>query len=695
VVGEKGTFEIDVLRARLTVRARVSPEAIMSAALLSGMRLQLVSASGSERAPPAEDSRRRLLTVLAAVSGTLLAAGFVVEVAGGAPLVAHLAHGVAALLGLWLVLPRAVAAARHLRPDMNLLMTVAVAGAIGLGDWREAGTVAFLFATSLALESWSAARARRGIAGLLDMSPSLARVRADDGSEVSVRPERVTVGATFVVHPGERIPLDGKVLAGHSAVDESPITGESMPAVKGPGSQLFAGTINGEGQLEAQNLRAAQDTTLARLVRAVEEAQGRRGEVERWVDRFAAIYTPVVIALAAAVLLGPPLAVGADWSAWIYRSLVLLVIACPCALVISTPVTVACGIASAARGGVLVKGGEVLEVVARLRAVAFDKTGTLTRGRPVVERVVSLNGHSEAQILARAAALESRSMHPFARAILASAATLGVRPVPAGDVRSVPGKGVSGVIEGRHYWLGSHRYLEERGGETPEAHSLARKLAEGGRSVVVVGSEAHVCGMIALADGIRPEALGALGGLRRAGVTRLVMLTGDNRVTAERIAASLGIDEVRSELLPEQKLAAVDGLVGLHGTVAMVGDGVNDAPAMARASVGIAMGAAGSDAAIETADVALMADDLAKIPWLVGHARRMLAIVHWNIALALGVKAVFALLALLGFATLWGAIAADMGASLLVVFNGMRLLRPGGPAAGEAHGTPATAERGT
>jgi Cd2+/Zn2+-exporting ATPase len=673
VVGGADLLAFDVLNGRMTVQAPVDPGAVLAAVATTGMRAEVWHASRGASA--AQDGRRRLLAVLAGASGALVAAGFALESRADARVAAHAAEAAAAVLGLWLVAPKALFAIRRRRPDMNLLMTVAVAGAMGLGDWLEAGTVAFLFAVSLALESWSTARARRAIATLLDLSPATARVRQQDGSEREVAPDAVPVGAVFIVHPGERIPLDGRVLSGESSVDQASITGESVPVPKRGGDEVFAGAINGEGALEVENLKIAQDTTLARVVRLVEEAQGRRAGVERWVDRFAAVYTPVVMALAAAVLLVPPLLLGGDWSGWVYRALVLLVIACPCALVISTPVTVVSALTSAARAGVLVRGGEVLEVAARVRVFALDKTGTLTSGEPRVERVLALE-HGEVDLLARAAALEARSTHPIARAILEYATARGVVVTPAEDVRAIPGKGVTGTLDGRSYWLGSHRYLEELGGESAEVHARAAELADGGRSVVVVGSADHVCGLIAVADAVRPEAAEALAALRQAGVAPLVMLTGDNAETATRIAAALGIDEVRAELLPEDKLAAVDALVERHRTVAMVGDGVNDAPAMARASIGVAMGVAGSDVAIETGDVALMSDDLRKLAWLVAHSRRMLSVVWQNVAVALGVKALFTVLAFTGIATLWGAIAADMGASLLVVFNGLRMLGP-------------------
>jgi Cd2+/Zn2+-exporting ATPase len=366
----------------------------------------------------------------------------------------------------------------------------------------------------------------------------------------------------------------------------------------------------------------------------------------------------------------------AAWADWFYRALVLLVIACPCALVISTPVSIVSALAAAASHGVLVKGGLFIELPARLKAIALDKTGTLSRGEPAVVRVVPLNQHTEEELLERAAALEARSAHPLARAVMNTAAMRGIPVRPAADVEMKQGKGVTGLFQGERFWLGSHRYLEERGQETTDVHEHAQAFEREGKTVVVIGNDRHVCGLLAIADTVRPEAHAAVAALRAAGIEHVVMLTGDNRVTAQAIAAEAGIDEVQSELLPEDKVAAVEQLVERYGTVAMVGDGVNDAPAMARSSLGIAMGAAGSDAAIETADIALMTDDLDRLPWLVRHSRRALGVIRQNIVFALAVKLVFVVLTFTGFATLWGAIAADMGASLLVVANALRLLSP-------------------
>lgn len=693
VVGGEDRLGFDILNGKMTVlppASDVTPEAIIGAVRQTGMRAEVWRDAARETATEGTWQRHGR-TIATIASGSLALLGFMVHVilAGGisaaigseglgvvhhVPLAARVPYLLAILAALWHIVPKAWRAARRLRPDMNLLMTVAVVGAIGIGEWFEAATVAFLFALSLTLESWSVARARRAVAALMELAPPVARLKKSDGTEEQVPPEQVQVGAHFVIMPGEKLPLDGQVVAGASHVNQAPITGESAPVSKQPGDQVFAGTINGDGALEVECTKPASDTTLAHIIRMVAEAQSRRAPSEQWVEKFARVYTPVVMGLAVSFLIVPPLFFGGDWGDWFYRSLVLLVIACPCALVISTPVSIVAALAASARNGVLIKGGTYVEAPARLQAIALDKTGTLTEGRPRVLEVVPLGGHDESELLERAAAMESRSDHPLAQAIVAFAKERGVRFVPAEDFQIIQGKGATARFNGQRYWLGSHRYLEERGQETEEDHRRLEALSQGGRTVVVIGNESHVCGLIALADAVRPGAKQTLQALRDAGLKHIVMLTGDNRETAQAIAAETGVDEVHAELLPADKVTAVEELVAKYGSVAMVGDGVNDAPALGRASVGIAMGAAGSDAAIETADIALMSDDLSKLPWLVQHSRRTLAIIRQNIVSSLSVKAVFVILTFAGYASLWAAIAADMGVSLLVVFNALRLL---------------------
>ncbi|MGH9459965.1 MAG: heavy metal translocating P-type ATPase [Vicinamibacteria bacterium] len=589
------------------------------------------------------------------------------------PIQARLLYLLAVIAGIYYVIPKAWFALRRARPDMNLLMTIAVCGAVAIGEWFEAATVAFLFSLSLTLESWSVGRARRAIEKLLDLAPAVVRI-LENGQTKEVAPETVGVGSTFQVRPGERIPLDGEVARGVSDVNQAPITGESVAVTKEPGSAVFAGTVNGAGALEVRSTRESGDTTLANIIRLVGEAQQKRAPSEQWVDRFARYYTPAVMALSIAVFLVPPLLFHQPFAPWMYQALVLLVVACPCALVISTPVSVVAALAAAARNGVLVKGGAHMEAAAHLKAIAMDKTGTLTEGRPSVVQVVGMNGHTEAELLSRAAAMEAHSDHPLARAILENAKERGITFVQADEFRILPGKGATARLDGRAFWLGSHRFLEERGQETTEVHRELDLLAQTGKTVVVVGNETHVCGFIALADRIRPESNQTIKDLRAAGIEHVVMLTGDNEGTALAIAAQAGVTEVQAELLPEDKVNAVGKLAEKYTAVAMIGDGVNDAPAMGRATIGIAMGAAGSDTAIEAADVALMADDLSKLPWLLRHSRRMLSTIRTNIVLSLAVKGVFVALTLSGHASLWTAIAADMGVSLLVIFNALRLL---------------------
>lgn len=694
VVGGAERLAFDVLNGRMTVAeaARNVPiETILSAVAATGMTA--VAWDGHDKGDDVDRHRREQILFTAA-SGACVLLGLILHVwlAGGVeeawqliaghagqsmPWPEIVAYLVAIGLGGRFVVVKAWYAARNLRPDINLLMVVAVAGAITIGEWFEAATVTFLFALSLTLESWSVGRARRAIAALLDLAPPTVRLVRPDGSEAEVPVAEVKPGVRFIVPAGERIALDGYVVAGASPVNQAPITGESVPVEKVPGNDVFAGTINGDATLTVEATKAAQDTTLARIIRMVEEAHARRAPSEQWVERFARIYTPAVMLFALLVFLAPPLLLGGAWHEWFYRSLVLLVIACPCALVISTPVSIVASLASSARAGVLVKGGVFVELPARLNAIALDKTGTITRGEPVVIRIVPLNNHTEDELLARAAALEARATHPLARAVTRCAAGRGLVVTPAEDVLVLKGKGLTGTFNGEPFWLGSHRYVIERGQDSAEIARQAEMLEADGKTVIAVGNQRHVCGLIAVADTIRPEAHEVVSELQRAGVEHVVMLTGDNRVTAQAIAGEVGIDDVHAELLPEDKVRKVEELVARYGTVAMVGDGVNDAPALARASLGIAMGAIGSDAAIETADIALMTDDVSRLPWLVRHARRTLAIIRENIVFALGVKAVFFVLTFAGLATLWGAIAADVGASLLVVANALRLLRPG------------------
>lgn len=689
VVGSADRLQFDILRGKMTVTAGepvMTSERIVREVARTGLRAE----AWSEQ-PLGEESRsRKIRTLLTAACGALTAAGFGyhtaqtgflgalgsegASLAEAVPLPSVVLYSIAIIAGGWHIAPRAWFAIRRVRPDMNLLMAIAVLGAVTIGEWFEAATVTFLFAVSLALEAWSVGRARRAVEALLAIAPPTARVLAADGTQSEVPAVDVLAGTLILAKPGDRIALDGTVRKGESQVNQAPITGESMSVDKGPGSDVFAGTINGSGALEIEVTRVSGETTLAQIIRMVGEAQSRRAPSEQWVDRFALVYTPVIFGLAVAVAVIPPL-FGGSFSEWFYRALVLLVIGCPCALVISTPVSIVASLASAARNGVLVKGGAFIEAPGKVRVVAMDKTGTLTQGTPKVVEVRPLGTHTEEELLRAAVAIETHSDHPLARAIVEYAKTRNVTAPAASDVKAIDGRGVTALVDGKQYWLGSHRYLEELGQETPSVHDQLETMSAPGRTAVIVGTDDHVCGFFGLADAVRPESVEAIRQMRRQGVEHVVMLTGDNRATADNIARETGVDDVRAELLPADKVAAVEGLVKKYGTVAMIGDGVNDAPAMGRATIGIAMGAVGSDAAIEAADIALMSDDLSKLPWLIGHSRRTLAIIRQNVVLSLGVKMVFLALTMFGTASLWSAIAADMGVSLLVVANALRLLR--------------------
>ena len=695
VVGGDQRLSFDLLQSRMTISGSLDAslaESVMAAVARTGMKAVPSEDACSAGVCAAKgdsvwEKHGKLFSC--ATSGLLLIAAFVFQAlhrggvfaalaggSGGPPVFAVILYFSAILAGGWLIFPRALYAARKLKPDMNLLMTVAVLGAIGLGEWLEAASVSFLFVLALLIESWSLEKAKREISALLDITPPRARFICPASGKIEEKPvDEIPVGATVLVRPGERIPLDGVITRGATSVNQAPITGESACIPKGLGAEVFAGTINEEGLIEFASTRAASDTTLSRIIRMVEEGRSRRAPAEQWVDRFAGVYTPFMMLVALAIVAVPPLFTGGGWAEWFYKGLVVLVIACPCALVISTPVTIVAGLGSAARNGVLVKGGAYLEAPARLKAIAFDKTGTITFGEPAVKQVIPVGDHSEAGLLANAAALEANSTHPLARAVIRHVESRGIRATVADKFTILPGQGAEGSIGGKTYWIGSHRMLEKWQRESPVFHDAISRLEEAGNSLMVMWCDDHVCGLVSVADQVRPEASRAVAGLKALGLEKIVLMSGDNHKTVELIARAVGIDEFHSELLPEDKVRLVSELKTKFGGIAMVGDGINDGPALAAATVGIAMGAMGSDAAIETADIALMSDDLSKIPWLVRHSRKTMAVIRQNVVFALLVKVLFICMAAAGIATLWEAIAADMGASLLVIFNGLRLLR--------------------
>ncbi|PNK70558.1 heavy metal translocating P-type ATPase [Hafnia paralvei] len=557
--------------------------------------------------------------------------------------------------------------------NMNALMSIAVTGAMLIGHWPEAAMVMVLFALAEVIEAKSLDRARNAIRGLLDLTPEQATVQQADGTWREVGAKQITIGARVRVKPGERIALDGEVLEGRSAVNQAPITGESLPVEKSPGDSVFAGTINESGSFEYRVTALANNSTLARIIHAVEAAQGSRAPTQRFVDQFARWYTPVVFGVAIAVALLPPLFMGAAWLDWIYRALVLLVVACPCALVISTPVSIVSGLAAAARHGILIKGGVYLEEGRKLRWLALDKTGTITHGKPAQTDFVTWGNALASDSRSIAASLAARSDHPVSKAVAQAAQTDGVALLDVAEFNALPGRGVQGQINGATYHLGNHRMLEELGQCTPELEQRIAALETAGKTVVMLVGAKGVHGLFAVADTIKDSSKRAIAELHALGINT-VMLTGDNPHTAQAIAAQAGIDRAQGNQLPDDKLREVEQL-SRNGNVGMVGDGINDAPALARADIGFAMGAAGTDTAIETADVALMDDDLRKIPTFVRLSRATAQVLMQNIVLALGIKAVFLVLTFTGHATMWMAVFADMGASLLVVGNGLRLLR--------------------
>ncbi len=618
---------------------------------------------------------------LVIASGALLGAGMLLQWLKLGPSPLHTScYALATLAGGLLVFPAAFKALRKRRLDMNVLMTVAVTGAWLVGEGAEGAAVVFLFALSELLESWSVGRARRAIAALLKLTPQTALVRGADGVTKEVPVAEVTIGSEISVRSGSSIPLDGEVITGASSVNQAPITGESVPVEKQPGDPVFAGTINGEGSLTVRVTKASSDSTLARIIQLVEEAEEQKAPTQRFVDKFATIYTPAVFVVALLVALFPPFLMGGAWSEWTYRALVLLVIACPCALVIATPVSIVSGLTALARRGVLIKGGAYLEAVGKLRALAVDKTGTITQGRPQVTGVIPIGDMTEEEVLRRAAAIDAHSEHPLAKAVVIAAQAKSITWAESTQYQSVTGRGATAVIDGHPHFIGNHKMAHELGICSPEIEARLTEIENKGQSLAILGHTPHedcegkILGILAIGDTLRPEAANALILLHDAGLEKVVMLSGDNQRTVDAIARQAGIDEAYGDLMPEQKIEHIRRLMAEHHYVGMIGDGVNDAPALALASVGIAMGAIGSDTAIETADMALMQDDLTRVAEAIALGRRTLRIIQFNVAFALIVKAIFLILAFTGHTSLWLAILADTGATLLVIMNALRLL---------------------
>lgn len=628
---------------------------------------------------PATPARRVTAPgVIVSASGLLMLAGGAADYTGEATL-ALLSFAGSIALSIPTPARRAWRSLRSRALDINVLMVIAVAGAIILDDWFEAAAVVWLFGVAQWLESRSLARARGAVRRLMTLAPSMASVRRD-GREREIPVEQVRIGEVVIVRPGGRLPVDGRVVGGNSSVDQSPVTGESWPAEKSIGDSVFAGTINGAGALDIETTREVTDTTLARIVTLVEQAQAQRAPIQTWVDRFARRYTPAVVLLAIAVAVLPPLVFGAttagyDFATWTYRALALLVVACPCALVISTPVSIVSALTAAARAGVLIKGGAHLERLGLVTCVAFDKTGTLTKGRIVVADVRAIDGVSTVGVLAAAAALEQRSEHPIGRAIVARAQSEQIAFAGSENFRALPGFGAEATVDHRSVLVGSHRLFEDRQMCSAELHAHVEAIEQLGRTPVLVGQGGAGIGVLGLIDDVREVSRRTVERLRAEGITRVVLLTGDRAAAANQVRDNTGVDEAHADLLPHDKVAHVTGLRDRFGPVAMVGDGINDAPALAAADVGIAMGVAGTDVAIETADVALLTDDLSAVPYAVRLGRATLSNIRVNVAIAIGLKVAFAALAIGGVATLWMAVLADTGASLLVTANSLRLLR--------------------
>jgi Zn2+/Cd2+-exporting ATPase len=674
-LAEVSGLEFDLVARRVTVRHTFeSPFSVESVIRGAGMRPRLIIPTSGTTGPTTQSAPRlpRATIVTAVVAGVLAIGSEGLVISGleesSAPVIAM---AVAAIgFGGRETLRKGLKALTARRLTMNLLMSVAAIGAMVIGQWPEAAVVIWLFGVAELIEALSLERARNAIRSLVELAPETAHVKSSDGSVAEVPAGDITLGALVVIRPGERVPLDGVVVAGSSSVNQAPITGESVPVVKAVGDHVFAGTVNERGTLDVEVTAAKGSGTLDRIAASIQQAQGERAPAQRFVDKFASVYTPVVFVLAFAVAVVPPLTGHGSSRDWFYRALVLLVLACPCALVISTPVTVVSGLGGAARRGILIKGGIHLEGARKLTTIALDKTGTLTHGKPSLTDLRSLTDLSDDAVLRIAASIDALSEHPVAHAIVTT--YTGKRDVVT-EFEAIPGRGVTGAIGGVTYLVGNHRLAEETGVCTPEIEAILEAFEIEAKTTVVLMTSDRALAILAVADTIRPESVDAVAQLRALGVEP-VMLTGDNTRTALAVARQVGITDARGDLLPDDKLRII-GELAVNGPVGMIGDGVNDAPALAKANLGIAMGAAGTDTAIETADVALMDDDPRKLSELMRISAHTSHVLWQNIAVALGVKVVFFVLTMTGSASLWLAVLADMGASLVVIANGLRLLK--------------------
>jgi Cd2+/Zn2+-exporting ATPase len=664
------TAKLNFGAAKLTVKGNVDVRLVIEEASKEGVSAAVEG--GPSRQKPSFLVKNKWL-MISSLAFLILVLGLAADIFLHLPDIAKGIYFLAILTGGYATVRKAFLSFRRLNFDMNVLMTVAVTGAVLIGEWREGAVVAFLFSVSGALESYTFDKARQSIRSLMEIAPKAARIRRE-GHAMELPVEEIHPGDILLVKPGEKIAMDGNVISGYSAVNQAAITGESIPVDKVTGDGVYAGTLNLQGALEVRVTSLVSDTTIARIIEMVEEAQAQRAPSQTFVDKFAGIYTPVVIALAAGIAVLPPLFFGLDWYAWIYRGLALLVVSCPCALVVSTPVAIVSAIGNAAKNGVLIKGGAYLEETGALSVVAFDKTGTLTKGSPEVTDIITVGDINELELLRAAASVENLSEHPIAGAVVRKARENGIEPEPVVEFESLTGKGARAELDGKEIIVGSPKLFRENTIDLKAWENILNRIWSEGKTAMLVEINGKLAGILAVADTVREASWHTIDVLRSSGI-KTVMLTGDNAVTAKTIAAMVGVDDFMAELLPEDKVTAVKGLLDRYGKVAMVGDGVNDAPALATATVGIAMGGAGTDTALETADIVLMADDLSKLPFAISLSRASLGVIKQNIAFSLVIKLAAVALVFPGWLTLWLAILADMGASVLVTLNGIRLMR--------------------
>jgi len=658
--------------SKITVYGRTTVEELEKAGAFENLKVTPEKQRSIEKKKPFWKEHWNVL-----FSAILLVAGYLLgEQYGEESILSAISYAASIIIGGYELFKKGIKNLFRLQFDMNTLMTVAIIGAAAIGEWGEGATVVILFAISEVLERYSMEKARQSIRSLMDIAPKEALIRRGS-EEITVNVDDIQVGDVMIVKPGQKLAMDGVVIKGTSTINQAAITGESVPVTKTIDDEVFAGTLNEEGLLEVKVTKRVEDTTISKIIHLVEEAQAERAPSQAFVDRFAKYYTPAIMILALGIAVVPPLFVGADWGDWVYRGLALLVVGCPCALVISTPVSIVTAIGNAAKNGVLIKGGIHLEEAGRLSAIAFDKTGTLTKGVPEVTDVVTFGTKNENELLSIAAVIEKGSQHPLASAIVRKAENLGEDlTLVVEDFQSITGKGVKANVNGELYYVGSPKLFAELHSDiSVETNQRIEELQKQGKTVMVLGTEQQILALIAVADEVRDSSTVVIKQLHEIGIKKTIMLTGDNQATAEAIGRRLNVTDVKADLMPQDKLDYIKQLRKDYGKVAMIGDGVNDAPALAASTVGIAMGGAGTDTALETADIALMADDLSKLPYTIRLSRKTLAIIKQNITFSLGIKLLALALIVPGWLTLWLAIFADMGATLIVTLNSLRLLK--------------------